>query len=179
MESVLVSKNVTIDGHRTSLRLEEDTWDALGEVCRREGCSIHDLCSLIERKRKGNNRTSEIRTFVLNYYRSASTRSGHARAGHGQLKDYSGKGRRGEQAVSRMSLSAHKNAVIGHSLRTPLNTILGFSEMIKDEVFGPIGNPKYQLYIDYIHGSGKNLLSVIESGAKVDTITLYGSYLIL
>ncbi len=176
MESMLVSKNVTINGHRTSLRLEGDTWDALGEICHREGYSIHDLCSSIERNRKGNNRTSEIRTFVLNYYRSASTRSGHAKAGHGRLKGYSRAAVRSRLIESQMSLRSHKNSVIGHSLRTPLNTIIGFSEMIKDEIFGPIGNPRYQAYIDYIHGSGRHLLNVIENGVKIDAMSLFSSH---
>ncbi len=49
-----------------------------------------------------------------------------------------------------------------HELRTPLNAILGFSEMIQQEIFGPLGNEKYQEYVTDIHTSGKNLLGLIQ-----------------
>lgn len=49
-----------------------------------------------------------------------------------------------------------------HELRTPLNAILGFSQMMKDEVFGPLGHEKYLEYVDDIKTSGANLLSLIE-----------------
>ncbi|MBH0238887.1 sensor histidine kinase [Methylobrevis albus] len=52
-------------------------------------------------------------------------------------------------------------ATMSHELRTPLNAILGFSEIIKGEVFGPIGNANYKEYIADIHGSGEHLLNLI------------------
>ena len=42
-------------------------------------------------------------------------------------------------------------ANISHELRTPLNAIMGFSEMIKDEVLGPVGNATYKSYASDIH----------------------------
>jgi len=44
MVSSLISRNITVSGHRTSMRLEPEMWDALAEVCRREGASLHDVC---------------------------------------------------------------------------------------------------------------------------------------
>jgi len=79
----LVSRNVTIDGHRTSLRMEQETWDALGEICLREGKSIHQICTMIEKQRRVSNRTSAVRAFIIGYYREASTDTGHSMAGHG------------------------------------------------------------------------------------------------
>ncbi len=52
-------------------------------------------------------------------------------------------------------------ANMSHEIRTPLNAILGFSEIIRDEVFGPMGNKRYQSYADDIHRSGSHLLAVI------------------
>ncbi len=52
-------------------------------------------------------------------------------------------------------------ATMSHELRTPLNAILGFSEMIKDEVVGPIENAKYPSYAADIHASGGHLLKLI------------------
>lgn len=79
----LISRNVTINGHRTSLRMEHETWDALAEICTREDQSIHQLCSQVEKRRKVSNRTSAVRAFIINYYRAAATEDGHQDAGHG------------------------------------------------------------------------------------------------
>ena len=52
-------------------------------------------------------------------------------------------------------------AVMSHELRTPLNAILGFSQILKQQMFGPIGSEKYKDYIEDIHSSGSHLLSLI------------------
>jgi len=87
----LCSKNVTINGQRTSLRLEREIWDALDEVCVRESLSLHELCSLIEKFRHISNRTSAVRAFIISYFRSAATDDGHSIAGHGTLDRAFGK----------------------------------------------------------------------------------------
>jgi two-component system, cell cycle sensor histidine kinase PleC len=52
-------------------------------------------------------------------------------------------------------------ANMSHELRTPLNAIIGFSEIMKSEMFGPIGGDKYRDYCKDIHQSGQYLLDVI------------------
>lgn len=52
-------------------------------------------------------------------------------------------------------------ATMSHELRTPLNAILGFSEVMKDEVFGPMKNTAYLDYAKDIHSSGEHLLNLI------------------
>lgn len=52
-------------------------------------------------------------------------------------------------------------AVMSHELRTPLNAIIGFSEVIKQQMFGPVGSKKYLTYIDDIYNSGTHLLGLI------------------
>lgn len=52
-------------------------------------------------------------------------------------------------------------ATMSHELRTPLNAIIGFSEMIKEEIFGPIGDAKYRDYITDINDSATHLLNLI------------------
>ncbi|ENN86218.1 multi-sensor signal transduction histidine kinase kinase PleC [Rhizobium freirei PRF 81] len=52
-------------------------------------------------------------------------------------------------------------ANMSHELRTPLNAILGFSEILQDQMFGPLGSPRYNEYSKDIHDSGKHLLNVI------------------
>jgi two-component system cell cycle sensor histidine kinase PleC len=52
-------------------------------------------------------------------------------------------------------------ANMSHELRTPLNAIIGFSEILKNESFGPLGAPPYREYCSDIFTSGQHLLSVI------------------
>ena len=52
-------------------------------------------------------------------------------------------------------------AQMSHELRTPLNAILGFSEVMKSEVFGPHAIPAYKEYSGDIHSSGVHLLNLI------------------
>ncbi len=52
-------------------------------------------------------------------------------------------------------------ANMSHELRTPLNAIIGFSSMIKAEVFGSVGNARYKEYASDIERSGTHLLDLI------------------
>ena len=52
-------------------------------------------------------------------------------------------------------------ANISHELRTPLNAIIGFSSIIVNQLFGPLGNEKYSDYANDIHESGIHLLDII------------------
>ncbi|CAN0399730.1 unnamed protein product, partial [Phaeothamnion confervicola] len=52
-------------------------------------------------------------------------------------------------------------ANMSHELRTPLNAIIGFSEVMQEEMFGPLGSGKYTEYSHDIHKSGQFLLDVI------------------
>ncbi|MCW8914704.1 MAG: ribbon-helix-helix domain-containing protein [Magnetovibrio sp.] len=85
LNSRLQSRNVTVDGHRTSLRLEQDVWEALEEICERENKSVHEMCTLVEQRRKGSSRTAAVRAFILGYFREAASDAGHNSAGHGKL----------------------------------------------------------------------------------------------
>ncbi len=52
-------------------------------------------------------------------------------------------------------------AYMSHELRSPMNAIVGFSEMMKLQVMGPISPPKYLEYAEDIHGSATHVLSLI------------------
>jgi two-component system, cell cycle sensor histidine kinase PleC len=52
-------------------------------------------------------------------------------------------------------------ATMSHELRTPLNAILGFSEVMKNELFGPHPVDQYLEYSKDIHSSGQHLLNII------------------
>jgi PAS domain S-box-containing protein len=52
-------------------------------------------------------------------------------------------------------------AQMSHELRTPLNAILGFSQVISEEVFGPVTPPRYQSYAHDIKSSAAHLLEMV------------------
>ncbi|MEO5336601.1 MAG: PAS-domain containing protein [Magnetospirillum sp. WYHS-4] len=52
-------------------------------------------------------------------------------------------------------------ANLSHELRTPMNAILGFAEMLKLELFGPLGSDRYLQYAKDIYDSGQHLLQLI------------------
>jgi two-component system cell cycle sensor histidine kinase PleC len=52
-------------------------------------------------------------------------------------------------------------ANMSHELRTPLNAVIGFSDILKSQLLGPIGNPKYLEYADHIADSGTHLLHLV------------------
>jgi signal transduction histidine kinase len=61
-------------------------------------------------------------------------------------------------------------ANMSHELRTPLNAIIGFSEVLKGEMFGPLGGPRYVAYAGDIHRSGMHLLDLINDILDVEKI---------
>lgn len=61
-------------------------------------------------------------------------------------------------------------ATMSHELRTPLNAILGFSEIMRDEVMGPMENETYKDYIGDIHNSGAHLLKLINEILDISRI---------
>jgi len=87
MVSTLVCRNVTVSGHRTSIRLEPEMWDALHELCRREGKSVNAVCSMVDRARRASALTSALRVFIVTYFRAATTERGHWLAGHGAFRE--------------------------------------------------------------------------------------------
>ena len=80
-----------------------------------------------------------------------------------------------ERTLARQALQAAKDeaeaankaksyflANVSHELRTPLNAVIGYSEVLRDEIFGPMENAKYHEYSKDIHASGVHLLELIE-----------------
>ena len=87
---------------------------------------------------------------ILALVRDVSERAEHARELERARRDAATTGRSRSSFLSNMS----------HDLRTPLNIIIGLSQIIRDQMFGPVG----QRYIDYardIESSGHDLLDLI------------------
>jgi PAS domain S-box-containing protein len=52
-------------------------------------------------------------------------------------------------------------AKISHEVRTPLNAIIGFAEVMMEEQLGPLGNERYRDYLKDIHSSGGHVMSLV------------------
>jgi predicted DNA-binding ribbon-helix-helix protein len=83
--STLINRNVTVAGRRTSMRLEPAMWDALQQICNREGKTLNQLVTAIDRQRVESSLTAAIRVYLLRYFSAAATDEGHRLAGHGVL----------------------------------------------------------------------------------------------
>lgn len=60
---------------------------------------------------------------------------------------------------AKVSFLAH----LSHDIRTPLNHIIGFADLMRHETYGPLGDARYGNYVDTIKGSGERLLSFFAS----------------
>jgi len=65
------------------------------------------------------------------------------------------------QAEASSRIKSEFLANMSHELRTPLNAIIGFSEMMRSEILGPIGQPKYLEYLAHVQNSGTHLMTII------------------
>ncbi len=61
-------------------------------------------------------------------------------------------------------------AHMSHELRTPLNSILGFTQVMRDELLGSLGHPRYQEYIHDVHHSGEHLLNLINDVLDISKV---------
>ncbi|MGH6865321.1 MAG: sensor histidine kinase [Methyloceanibacter sp.] len=82
-----------------------------------------------------------------------------------------------EKATEAVSLDAEAAgrridflAKVSHEVRTPLNSIIGFTELMLQERFGPISNPRYVGYIEDIHQSGLYALSLLNDLLDISKI---------
>jgi predicted DNA-binding ribbon-helix-helix protein len=74
-----MKRSVIIDGHKTSVSLEEPFWKALKEIASRRRQSLSELVGNIDAARNFGNLSSAVRLFVLNHYQERLTRE---RAAH-------------------------------------------------------------------------------------------------
>jgi PAS domain S-box-containing protein len=62
-------------------------------------------------------------------------------------------------------------AIMNHELRTPLNAIIGFSDLIRGEIYGPLANAKYSEYVREINEAGQTLLEIVNSMLELTQLT--------
>ena len=69
MKSTVVKRSVKIDGHTTSVSLEDPFWKALKEIAGGRNMTLAELVTSINAKREHANLSSAIRLFILDYFR--------------------------------------------------------------------------------------------------------------
>lgn len=105
-------------------------------------------------RRKGN------RTYRIYTFRDISERNQAEAA----MKDAA------TRAMEADRLKSEFIANMSHELRVPLNSIIGFSEVIKQELFGKLGNSHYRDYAKDIFDSGTHLMTIIDDLLEVSKI---------
>lgn len=123
---MLISRNVKVSGHRTSIRLDPKMWDSIEEIASREDCSINFLCSMVDQRRENSSLTGAIRVFILQYFRMAATEKGHLKAGHGSVQrpmaSMSVSGGNGAEWLDGL-MTQHQEAENGASAKRRLRTV--------------------------------------------------------
>jgi predicted DNA-binding ribbon-helix-helix protein len=70
MKSSIIKRSVMIDGHKTSVSLEDSFWSGLKEIAQFERATLSELLAKIDGKRERGNLSSAIRLFVLDRVRT-------------------------------------------------------------------------------------------------------------
>ncbi len=70
MKSPVLKRSIVLDGHKTSVSLEDAFWDGLKEIGRKRLLTLSDLIGSIDAERQQGNLSSALRLYVLAFYRS-------------------------------------------------------------------------------------------------------------
>jgi predicted DNA-binding ribbon-helix-helix protein len=70
MKSRVVKRSIVVNGHKTSVSLEDEFWSALKVIAGKRFMNLSDLVTAIDGQRQHGNLSSAIRLFVLDFYRS-------------------------------------------------------------------------------------------------------------
>ena len=73
MKSQVIKRSVMIDGHKTSISLEDAFWSSLKAIAQAEGSTVAQTVTTIDKTRKQSNLSSAVRLFVLDYVRNGQT----------------------------------------------------------------------------------------------------------
>ena len=80
MQSAVLKRSIVVDGHKTSVSLEDAFWNGLKEIGVERHMTLSDLVAAIDSQRQHGNLSSAIRLFVLDVYRAQlQAKEGHNR----------------------------------------------------------------------------------------------------
>ena len=98
MKSLVVKRSVVIDGHKTSVSLEDAFWSNLKDIADTQHVTLSEVVTKIDKGRRAGNLSSAIRLFVFDQVRT-----------HGNLWRYSRSRRSRKKAVQVDALPAQVN----------------------------------------------------------------------
>ena len=73
MKSQVLKRSIVIDGHKTSVSLEDAFWAGLRQIAQAQQATLSKLVGEIDRTRQQGNLSSAIRLFVLEQVRTSGT----------------------------------------------------------------------------------------------------------
>jgi predicted DNA-binding ribbon-helix-helix protein len=74
MKSPVVKRSIVLAGHKTSLSLEDQFWNALKEIAVDRHMTLSHLVGAIDAQRQHSNLSSALRLFVLDFYRGKAAK---------------------------------------------------------------------------------------------------------
>lgn len=74
MKSSVIKRSIVIDGHKTSVSLEDAFWSDLKQIALIQRATLSELVAKIDETRQQNNLSSAIRLFVLEQIRTRGVR---------------------------------------------------------------------------------------------------------
>jgi len=103
MKSSIVKRSIVIDGHKTSVSLEDAFWTVLKDIAHAERMTVSKVVADIDKKRKSGNLSSALRLFVLD-----RTRAGGLPIPQAPLRGFAGEGsqKSSTQAISSLAPDA-------------------------------------------------------------------------
>jgi len=86
MTSLIVKRSIIVNGHKTSVSLEDAFWSDFKDIAQARGATLSELVGEIERTVAHANLSSAIRLFVLEHFHQRTEAAGihHARRANGQ-----------------------------------------------------------------------------------------------
>jgi predicted DNA-binding ribbon-helix-helix protein len=84
LKSTVVKRSIIVDGHKTSISLEDAFWKGLKDIAAGRHLNLSDLIARIDSDREQGNLSSAIRLFVLDFYREQLSQLAANAEGHGQ-----------------------------------------------------------------------------------------------
>jgi two-component system cell cycle sensor histidine kinase PleC len=142
-------------------QLEDGRWLQISERRTKDGGFVSvgtDITALKKHEEKLMESEKRLKATVSDLQKSRQTLELQARQLVEMADKYQEEKTRAEAANQAKSEFL---ANISHELRTPLNAIIGFSDIMTQEMFGPLGTDRYSDYCKDIYSSGTYLLNVI------------------